>query len=479
MKGGEIMEVAPVISPNLSTTTDKKAVAVYEGDFSEQLMKYSEVQVKEASQQTEAETSSQENSLSTEEEELTSLEKDTEEELERFALINPFISFDVQTDNQMAKDSVNFGITDISDMSRTSNPTVSMELSDISEANIEMAESVGKVNDHSHSNEEATDAKPLEKTLLKPEIELKQSGAIESEQANTQILSPDKAIEGEPSLQTADVNSEAANNTTNNMTVNENSKEIVPKTLEQLVKPEDEATIVKESPAVPLTESEPIVELYTYQRNLSQIIPHVNPDEQAIDNGTLPTVGDEEESIRLLSGMRPNDTQVTVPKAAIESPTGSQPPVTLADSMDQIEELIINKVQNDKGTEVIQSTIRLTPESLGEIEIELIIDKEDVSGKFIFKSEEAKRYVESQLTQLRTPLEAKGIKFNSIEMTVKEQPQGQSQEMTFSQNFNQSKGEKQVASYPEQGHHEEATESHAEPLLRQTYTRESGLNVYA
>jgi len=456
------MEVANLMSPNLSATPDKKATPVNEGDFTEQLMKYAVLPVTEGSKQLESETnSSQENNLTTEELELVQLQYETEEESDVFALINPFISLDVQTDYKPV-DLASIELNEEISKDSHSNNSQSALLVEVSESSQE----VTKVN-----------SVPIPIEAAKKQIDNQSDQTIDWKQA-VELDSSDVSIGNQLDVKKPSVETLIEGEAYSKLVQTEESKHT-----ERVHKPIDikevDSPTGKGLNASQPTETAPTIELYTYQRNLSQVITRPSQLEQAGEVLTSPLSVKEEEVLSELPSMVSIETQVTTPKVTVTAPSDSQPMVTLEESMDQIEELFVQRVQNDKGTEVIQSTIRLTPESLGDIEIELIFDKDDVSGKFIFKSEEAKRYVESQLNQLRNPLEAKGIKFNSIEMTVKEQPHTQSQDMTFSQSFNQSKGEKQAASQPSLMSHEEGIEADPEPLLEKKYSRESGLNVYA
>jgi len=482
----KIVEVVNVISSNLSATTDKKAITVNEDEFSEQLMKCFIINNEGTPQKLEHEKSSTAES----EELIDSLEGTEEDELEVFALINPFISFD----NQTELIPVEMGISEIS--SDTESIVSEDWISEVTkESEQDSVETTVKASDVKVETVPELEVVTHLKEVPNGELEFKQDVEVDSPEitqtGQTSMDSPSVkgSIDVNTSSHIVELNTEAEQSKETGLSFEsvdlkgfENKGVIQTETVKPPIIEMDVQIEIENSQATSTSqtvETETSFDFYNHQRILSQVMTVDNPVDQTVDHLTSPLSVEEEESLSPLASIISSKSQVTAPTVSTQVPTTSQPVVTLEESIDQIEQLLIQRVQNDKGTEVIQSTIRLTPESLGEIEIEIVVDKEKISGKFIFKTEEAKRYVESQLNQLRTPLEAKGIKFNSIEMTVKEQPQNQSQDMTFSQNFNQSKGEKQTATHSRQINTEEVAEPILETIQQQSYTRESGLNVYA
>ena len=154
-------------------------------------------------------------------------------------------------------------------------------------------------------------------------------------------------------------------------------------------------------------------------------------------------------------------------------------PVTKEQSVEIIQDLMMTVVTDESGKEVFKSTLTLTPESLGEVKIELTYNQEGLSGKLVFESDETRKWMESHWQQLKQPLETKGLTLNQFDFSVTEPiVLPQTDGFSFSQEFDQS--EQQKSNEPTHSSdtpliidsEEEAT--HLKPRSATT-----GLNIYA
>lgn len=118
--------------------------------------------------------------------------------------------------------------------------------------------------------------------------------------------------------------------------------------------------------------------------------------------------------------------------------------VTLNDAPEIIQDLMTTTSSNASGDTVYQSRLTLTPETLGQITVELTYTDEGLSGQLVFDTDEAKQWVESQWQQLKNPLKLNGIKLNTFDFHVAKQPDAMPTEnFNFSQQSDQSKREQQ------------------------------------
>lgn len=149
-------------------------------------------------------------------------------------------------------------------------------------------------------------------------------------------------------------------------------------------------------------------------------------------------------------------SQMTSPETATQ--------VTLEESPEIIQDLMMTVASNEAGDKVYESTITLTPETLGEIKVEMTYSDEGLKGRLIFETEEAKQWVESQWQQMSRPLELNGIKMEGFDFqVVNHQDFMQTTNFNFSQQSDQSKREQQ----------EKRKESH---LVSNTLEEEAAVN---
>ncbi|MCC5890181.1 MAG: flagellar hook-length control protein FliK [Alkalibacterium sp.] len=151
---------------------------------------------------------------------------------------------------------------------------------------------------------------------------------------------------------------------------------------------------------------------------------------------------------------------------------------TLEQSPEVIQDLMMTVSSKDTGDNVYQSTLTLTPETLGEIKVEITYSDEGLTGRLVFETEEAKQYIENQWQQIKAPLEMKGLQLEGFEFQVVEPHDfTQSNNLNYSQQSDQSKRDQQEerreSAQSKNGVEEE------EVVVRPGIKNGNGLNYYA
>lgn len=151
----------------------------------------------------------------------------------------------------------------------------------------------------------------------------------------------------------------------------------------------------------------------------------------------------------------------------------------LEQSPEVISDMMMSVTLNETGDTVYESTLTLTPETLGDIKVELSYSDEILTGQIIFETEEAKQYIENRWQQMKGSLELKGLQVDAFEFRVVEPDvTAQAGQLNLSQESDQSKGEQQQerrdAVQTKLNAIEE--EKSQEPPVK---TNSSGLNYYA
>lgn len=124
------------------------------------------------------------------------------------------------------------------------------------------------------------------------------------------------------------------------------------------------------------------------------------------------------------------------------SETATQVP--LEDSPEIIQDMMLTVASKESGDKVYESKLTLTPETLGEIKVEMTYSDEGLKGRLVFETEEAKQWVESQWQQMSKPLELNGIKLDGFDFqVVKAEDLMQTTNFNFSKQSDQSKKEQQ------------------------------------
>ena len=179
------------------------------------------------------------------------------------------------------------------------------------------------------------------------------------------------------------------------------------------------------------------------------------------------------------TSVTPNPQPTQTIERALQTESGqTTQPVTLEESPDMIQDFILTTASSESGDKVYQSTLTLTPETLGQITVELTFSEEGLTGRLVFDTDEAKQWVENQWQQIKTPLELNGLSLDKIDFqVVKPQDTMTSTPFNFSHQSDQSKREEQgkrkntlLAS-----HQSEDESRPTEAILRHGY----GLNYYA
>lgn len=173
----------------------------------------------------------------------------------------------------------------------------------------------------------------------------------------------------------------------------------------------------------------------------------------------------------------PQPTQTIERVLQTESGQTTQP-VTLEESPDMIQDFILTTASSESGDKVYQSTLTLTPETLGQITVELTFSEEGLTGRMVFDTDEAKQWVENQWQQIKTPLELNGLSLDTIDFqVVKPQDSMPSTPFNFSHQSDQSKKEEQGKrkNTLHASHQLEDESRPTEAILRHGY----GLNYYA
>lgn len=183
-----------------------------------------------------------------------------------------------------------------------------------------------------------------------------------------------------------------------------------------------------------------------------------------------------------LSQMEATDTQVI--KTSSEVMAQPSAPVTQEQSLEVISEMLMTVSTEKSGEKIYNSTLTLTPETLGEVKIELIYTKDGISGQLVFSSEESKEWMEKQWNQLKLPLETKGIFMNQFEFSVVEPSAVFNQNAeTFAQSgqqFNQQSQQQPSSASQSSNDHRLVKESNEEKDNgTNSETERTGLNLYA
>lgn len=179
------------------------------------------------------------------------------------------------------------------------------------------------------------------------------------------------------------------------------------------------------------------------------------------------------------TSVTPNPQPTQTIERALQTESGqTTQPVTLEESPDMIQDFILTTASSESGDKVYQSTLTLTPETLGQITVELTFSEEGLTGRLIFDTDEAKQWVENQWLQIKTPLELKGLSLDTIDFqVVKPQDTMTSTPFNLSHQSDQSKKEEQGKRKNTRlaSHQLEDESRPTEAILRHGY----GLNYYA
>lgn len=143
--------------------------------------------------------------------------------------------------------------------------------------------------------------------------------------------------------------------------------------------------------------------------------------------------------------------------------------------MHLVKDMVSNLIENKEGQKTYQTTLHLTPETLGKVVVELSFNEEGLSGKLIFQSDEARRFIEGEWMDLKQPLESKGVAIKAFDFTTSQQSQQQAN-FSFSGESSQSDQESQKQSFKE--NRQTVLSEEDEQIGEKNNTQKNGLNVY-
>jgi len=175
---------------------------------------------------------------------------------------------------------------------------------------------------------------------------------------------------------------------------------------------------------------------------------------------------------------QPQQSTKQVERMTRAEPAQTMTHVTLEESPEMIQDLMMTTASNASGDKVYQSRLTLTPETLGQITVELTYSEEGLTGRLVFNTDEAKQWVENQWQQIKKPLELNGLSLDTIDFqVVKPQDSIPSTPFNFSHQSDQSKREEhgKRKNTRHASHQSEDESRPTEAILRHGY----GLNYYA
>ncbi|GEK89354.1 Flagellar hook-length control protein FliK [Alkalibacterium putridalgicola] len=151
-------------------------------------------------------------------------------------------------------------------------------------------------------------------------------------------------------------------------------------------------------------------------------------------------------------------------------------PVPKEQGLNLVQEMVTSLVENKEGQKTYQTTLHLTPETLGKVTVELSFNEEGLSGKLTFQSDEARRWMEGEWLDLKLPLESKGLNIKSFDFTTSQPAAQQQSGFSFSEQSDSSgqDTERRSASGKDSSTHSENDEQN-EGLNK---NKSNGLNVY-
>lgn len=166
----------------------------------------------------------------------------------------------------------------------------------------------------------------------------------------------------------------------------------------------------------------------------------------------------------------------TQTQPAAKSMQEASTPVSKEQGMNLIQDMVTSLVENKEGQKTYQTTLHLTPETLGKVTVELSFNEEGLSGKLTFQSDEARRWMEGEWLDLKLPLESKGLNIKSFDFTTSQPTTQQQNGFSFSEQSNQSGQDSQNNSEGRNGS-ASLTETE-EPITEASKNETNGLNVY-
>lgn len=115
--------------------------------------------------------------------------------------------------------------------------------------------------------------------------------------------------------------------------------------------------------------------------------------------------------------------------AASKGEQTPMPKVTVQQFFSEVIELVQNQASLKKASEFIEAKFSLTPEKLGDIDVQLTIHKGQVVAHFSAETMLGKESLESQISLLRSSLQQQGLQVDKLEISLS----GQGLQHSFSQ----------------------------------------------
>lgn len=126
--------------------------------------------------------------------------------------------------------------------------------------------------------------------------------------------------------------------------------------------------------------------------------------------------------------------------------------VTLPEAINEIQELVTEIIQEPIGSQSIRTSLQLTPETLGEVEIQLDWKGNEFVGRIMVASEDTKTWLEGQLRSLSQGIQSQRfVSLDKVDVQVTPTPQQEDAAFQFShqqgQQSQQREGQKQVSQF--------------------------------
>ncbi|SFC40315.1 hook-length control protein FliK [Alkalibacterium subtropicum] len=167
-------------------------------------------------------------------------------------------------------------------------------------------------------------------------------------------------------------------------------------------------------------------------------------------------------------------------KTSALTPAGSADkaniPVPKEQGMDLVQDMVTRLVENKDGQKTYQTTLHLTPETLGKVTVELLFNEEGLSGKLTFQSDEARRFMEGEWLDVKRPLESKGLNIKSFDFTTSQPSTQQQSGFSFSEQSGGSGQDSQRRTF--QGQDSHVLSEQDEQTIEMNKNQPNGLNVY-
>ena len=115
-------------------------------------------------------------------------------------------------------------------------------------------------------------------------------------------------------------------------------------------------------------------------------------------------------------------TPLGLPAAPLGSTSSAAPVLTLPSGLQVPEQEVLQQIFGQLPARALSGpqrlTLRLNPEELGEVRLELIVDKETVRAHLLAQSQQVQEVLEKHLPRLREAFEQQGLKLQELQVSV-------------------------------------------------------------